>query len=248
VTATPNVYTRRWFSTFLEHIDPAIVEREVAFVQRQLAVPPEKQHPVTRLLLDLCCGPGRHTKPLAESGYRVVGLDRDAASLRAAATYAPRAALLRADMRLIPLATAAVDAIICMWQSFGYGDAAENQRVLAEMGRVLCPGGCLIMDLYHRQFYATHEGERVIERDNMRIHERRSMHAGRLRVRLRFESPPSEEAFDWLLYTPGELAAAAAPAGLRLRLACAEFDEQTAASAAHPRMQVVFTAEQTGAA
>jgi hypothetical protein len=33
----PNVYTRQWFATFLGRIDPTIVEREVAFLRRQLA-------------------------------------------------------------------------------------------------------------------------------------------------------------------------------------------------------------------
>ncbi|HKG95752.1 MAG TPA: methyltransferase domain-containing protein [Gemmatimonadaceae bacterium] len=35
-------------------------------------------------VLDLCCGPGRHALPLAERGYDVTGVDRDAAALGAA--------------------------------------------------------------------------------------------------------------------------------------------------------------------
>ena len=35
-------------------------------------------------LLDLCCGPGRHSLELARRGYRVTGVDRNAAYLAGA--------------------------------------------------------------------------------------------------------------------------------------------------------------------
>ena len=127
-----------------------------------------------------------------------------------------------------------------MWQSFGHFDAAGNRSALVEMTRVVRPNGRLVVDLYHRDFYAAHIGERTIERDGDRIHERRSMHGDRLRVRLRYEPAGSEEEFDWQLYTPGELAALASEAGLRLRVACTEFDARTSASDDHARMQLVF--------
>jgi SAM-dependent methyltransferase len=231
--ATPNVYTRRWFSTFLGRIDPAIVEREVAFLRRVIPV-------ATSRILDLCCGPGRHAVPLAQYAYRVVGLDRDSAALRDAGAHAPTAAFVRADMLRIPLATASVDAVICMWQSFGHFDAAGNEASLAEMARVLRPGGCVILDLYHREYHSAHEGERLIERDGSRIHEQRSMRGDRLSVRLRYESGGLTEEFDWLLYTPTDLSTLAASLGLSVRLACADFDEHLPASEEKPRMQLVF--------
>ena len=78
----PNVYTRQWFSTFLGRIDAAIVEREVAFLRRQL--------PAGARVLDLCCGPGRHAGPLSNAGYRIIGLDRDANALIDAARSASK--------------------------------------------------------------------------------------------------------------------------------------------------------------
>ena len=230
---TPNAYTRRWFTTFLGRFDAAVVAHEVAFLQGLLPGPGSR-------VLDLCCGPGRHSIPLAERGHRVVGLDRDAAALREAAARATTATFIHGDMRHIPLVTAGVDAVICMWQSFGHFDAAGNQSALAEMARVVRPNGCLIMDLYHREFYAAHVGERTIERDGNQIHERRSMRGNRLRVHLHYESTAAEEEFEWQLYTPSELATVAAEVGLELRLACAEFDVRTSASPEYARMQVVF--------
>jgi SAM-dependent methyltransferase len=228
----PNVYTRRWFSTFLGRIDATIVEREVAFLRRQLA---PGAH-----VLDLCCGPGRHAGPLSDVGYRVTGLDRDAVALNDAARSAPRASFVRADMRCPPLASTSVDAVICMWQSFGHFDSAGNHGVLAELHRVLAPNGRLILDLYHRDFYGAHVGSRRIARDGESVHESRVMSSERLRVTLRYESSGSEESFDWQLFTPSSLSPLATAAGFELRFACAEFDESIEASAERARMQIIL--------
>jgi SAM-dependent methyltransferase len=233
VSSTPNVYTRRWFSTFLGRIDLGVVEHEVAFLRRQLAT---GSAPV----LDLCCGPGRHAATLSQAGYRVIGLDRDAAALGDAKAAAPGATFVRGDMRRVPLAAASVGAVICMWQSFGQFDAAGNQAVLGELARVLMPNGRLVLDLYHRDFHNAHVGERLIERDGERVHETRTALGDRLRVRLRYESSGTSEEFDWLLYTPASLEATGLAVGLRMRLVCAEFDERVRASGERARMQAVL--------
>jgi SAM-dependent methyltransferase len=230
--SAPNAYSRRWFDTFLGRIDPSIVEREVAFLRRHLG----SSHRV----LDLCCGPGRHAAPLALNGYRVLGLDRDDAAVREAAVRARSAVFVRGDMLRIPLAAGSVDAVICMWQSFGHLEAIQNAEALAEMARVLRPAGRLVIDLYHRAFHEAHLGERLIERDGARVYERRSTVGGRLRVELSYEPVGEQDVFDWLLYTPNELAALGAERGLALQLACTEFDEAVTASGEHPRMQLVF--------
>jgi len=229
----PNAYSGRWFSTFLGRIDAGIVEREVAFLRRQL------DGTGTRVL-DLCCGPGRHAAPLSDAGYHVIGLDRDVSALRDACSLAPAGRFVRGDMRQLPLASHSVDAAICMWQSFGHFDAAGNEGVLAELARVLVPNGCLVMDLYHRDFNVAHQCERVIERDGERVDESRTMRGDRLRVMLRYESSGEQESFEWQLFTPGALEAMAARVGLGRRLACAEFDEGTEVSAERARMQMVF--------
>lgn len=227
-----NAYSRLWFDTFLGRIDDTVVGREVAFLARQLAP--------LGTVLDLCCGPGRHAAPLASRGHRVVGVDLDAAALAQARVRAPNAGLVRGDMRRIPLATGSVDAVLCMWQSFGHFDEDRNAATLGEMARVLRRGGCLVLDLYHREFHEAHLGERLIERDGARVRERRWMRGNRLHVELRYEPSGATDLFDWRLYTPLELAAAGESVGLRMVLACAEFDEAVAASAARARMQIIL--------
>jgi SAM-dependent methyltransferase len=230
--SSSNRYSRRWFETFLGRIDASLVEREIAFLMRQLT-------PGSRVL-DLCCGPGRHSGPLVEAGYRIVGLDRDAAALRDAMARAPHAVFVRGDMFSIPCPDASFDAVICMWQSFGHFDSAGNTAVLAEMARVLRPNGTLVLDVYHRGFHEARLGERVLERDGARVHERRTMSAGRLHVSLRYERDGSGDEFEWQLYTPAELAALGEQVGLEVRLICSGFDEQSAASEEYSLMQVVL--------
>ena len=227
----PNAYSPRWFSTFLGRIDAGIVEREVAFLQRHLPA-------LFGRVLDLCCGPARHSAPLSEAGFRVVGLDRDAVALADAMVRAPQASFVQADMRRLPLAAHSVDAAICMWQSFGQFDDSGNEAVLAELARVLVPGGPLVLDLYNRD--AMREGTRVIERHDERVHESRTMHGDRLFVRLRYDSSGEEDAFEWRLFTPTTLSEVAAAVGLETILACTEFDESLAASGDHARMQVIL--------
>ena len=232
-----NSYSRLWFDTFLGRIDPAIVDREVAFLHRQL--------PSGARVLDLCCGPGRHVRPLAATRFQVIGLDIDAMALGTARQRSPNASFIRADMREVPLGDDTVDVTICMWQSFGHFDSRGNERSLQEMARVTRPGGVLILDLYQREFYARSEGEREIVRDGARIHERRRMTGNRLRVHLEYEPSGFTEEFEWELYTPAEFAILALRAGLRPLGSFADFDESIAASPDRPRMQLVLERART---
>jgi len=226
-----HTYSRQWFTTFLGNIDESVVAREVEFIARQIGR--------AKSVLDLCCGPGRHAAPLVERGYRLVGLDVDEVALRDAQRRAPGASLIRGDMRRLPLASESMDAVLCMWQSFGHFDSDTNAAVLAEMARVLRPNGHLILDVYHRDFHAARLGERTIERDGVRVREQRSMSNGRLRAALTY-ADGSSDIFDWQLYVPDELAELGERSGLTPVLACAEFNEATPASSALPRMQLVF--------
>jgi SAM-dependent methyltransferase len=241
-----NVYSRRWFATFLSTLDTAVIAREAAFLARQL---PKSAFPS---VLDLCCGTGRHLVPLALDGYHVTGLDRDDAALcearralRSAMSESDRSTLVRGDMRALPLAPASLDAVICMWQSFGYFDALANRRILEGIRRVLRPNGRCVLDVYHREFHRRKLAPRVMERPGVELVEHRQMLGDRLRVELRYGPDNAEQQadrFEWQLYTPEELAAEARAAGLTLRTACAAFDESRPPSAEEPRMQLVFEA------
>jgi SAM-dependent methyltransferase len=107
-------------------------------------------------LLDLCCGHGRHAVPLAQLGYRVTGLDRSRRLLEHAAaltaSHGQRVGLVAADMRRLPFADASFDAVLNLFNAFGYlEDEAEDELVLAEVARVLVPGGRFLQELANRE-------------------------------------------------------------------------------------------------
>jgi SAM-dependent methyltransferase len=104
-------------------------------------------------LLDVPCGFGRHSIPLAAAGYEVVGVDRsrpllDEARRRAGDSRRPK--LVRADYRELPFADASFDAAVNLFSSLGYLGDEEDTKALAEIGRVLRPGGRLVIDIVHR--------------------------------------------------------------------------------------------------
>jgi SAM-dependent methyltransferase len=104
-------------------------------------------------LLDVPCGFGRHSVPLARAGYRVTGVDRspvllDEARRRAGGERWPK--LVRGDYRELPFPDASFDAAVNLFSSLGYlGDEADT-HVLAEIGRVLRPGSRLVIEIMHR--------------------------------------------------------------------------------------------------
>jgi SAM-dependent methyltransferase len=104
-------------------------------------------------LLDVPCGFGRHSVPLARAGYRAVGVDRspallDEARRRAAGARWPK--LIRADYRELPFSDGSFDAAVNLFSSLGYLGDEQDTRVLAEIGRVLRPGGRLVIEIMHR--------------------------------------------------------------------------------------------------
>ena len=104
-------------------------------------------------VLDLACGQGRHAVPLAQRGFRLLGLDYQQHLLEKARARAREAGVevpfIRGDMRRLPF-TAAFDAVVNLFTAFGYFSDAENARILHEVARALRPGGWFVMDVANR--------------------------------------------------------------------------------------------------
>jgi len=102
-------------------------------------------------VLDLACGAGRYSGLFAAAGLDVVGLDYSKDLLATAAREVPAARFARGDMRRLPFSRA-FDAVLMFFTSFGYFDTDdEHRRVLAEVARVLRPGGGFLLDYVRRE-------------------------------------------------------------------------------------------------
>src|SRR5687768_11398088 len=95
---------------------PERTAQEVEGIVQRLALPPGSR------ILDLCCGHGRHTIPLAQHGYQMTGQDLSELFLRQARTDAEAQGVqvrwFHSDMREIPFENE-FDAVINIYVSFG---------------------------------------------------------------------------------------------------------------------------------
>lgn len=134
-----------------------------------------------------------------------------------------------------------MDAVLSLWQSFGYFNAGQNAELLQQWRQLVRPGGRLILDLYHRGFFERHQGERWFEQPSGRIRETRQMEADRLVVELLYEGSLPGDRFEWQLFDPEELESVATACGWRLERACSGFDVYQPPNLSQPRVQYVFT-------
>ncbi|SEN27456.1 Methyltransferase domain-containing protein [Roseovarius tolerans] len=89
-------------------------------------------------VLDLCCGHGNVSAGLVGVGARVTGLDFSAAMLELARAAVPGARFVSGDAMQLSFPDASFDAVTI---GFGMPHVPEPPRVVAEVRRVLKPGG-----------------------------------------------------------------------------------------------------------
>ena len=114
--------------------------REAEEFVRRLDLPPDAH------VLDVACGTGNASIPLARRGSRVTGVDIAPNLLEQARERAAAEGLQilfeEGDAEQLPYPDSTFDAVVTM---FGAMFAPQPERVVAECGRVLKPGGLLAM-------------------------------------------------------------------------------------------------------
>ena len=114
-----------------------------AILHRELAPPTDGRR---RRALDAGCGTGFQAARLAALGYESHGVDVAAGLVAVARRRVDRAAL--ASVEALPYRAAVFDAVTCCGSTLSFVD--DPARALREIGRVLRPGGLLLLECEHR--------------------------------------------------------------------------------------------------
>lgn len=199
-----------WFEAIAEHAGPAYLRysftkgtvQEVDFLVDVLGLKPGMR------LLDVGCGPGRHSNELARRGIHAHGVDIserfvDIAREGGDATFE------RLDARALPF-DAEFDVAISLCQgAFGLLGGDDDGRVLAGMARAVKPGGSIAVSAFNAYFQVRFLEDSTFDAERGVNHERTTV-----------KDPDGNDAdFDlWTTcFTPRELRLLVKDAGLELR-------------------------------
>lgn len=185
-------------SAYLRYSFTKGTDQEVRFLSDALGLVPGNR------VLDVGCGPGRHSRALQEAGIDVVGLDISLAFLRSAGP----GRWVRADARALPFVPRSFDAAISLCQGgFGLLGGFDDADVLSGMAGAVKKGGRVAVSAFSAYFAVRHleEGDTFDAASGVN-HERATVR----------DEAGTEAEFDlWTTcFTPRELRLMAAAAGL----------------------------------
>ena len=165
VTGPPS---RDWFNPIASHLGKAYwaphtgrvmaftkgTEQEVDFIVDALGLEPGAR------ILDVGCGPGRHSLALSHRGFEVLGVDLSDAFIElargAAAADDLPARFEVLDVREL-VASAEFDATICLCQGgFGLLGGIDEVDVFGRIVRAVRPGGAIAISAFHVAFAVRH--------------------------------------------------------------------------------------------
>ena len=140
-------------NSFYNPASPAAIERapfEVRFILKQLKLKKNST------ILDVCCGPARHSLMLAKKGFIVTGYDFSKEYLKEAAQKAKKTKinidLVLGDMRRLKFKNE-FDAALNLFTSFGYFKKfSDDMKVLKGVHKALKPNGLFLMDIINADF------------------------------------------------------------------------------------------------
>lgn len=158
----PPTPERHWFDGVAEFLDTAYLrnaftkgtEQEIDFLVDALSLE------VGMRVLDVGCGPGRHSLALARRGFEVVGVDHSAEFIRLARDAASAAGLAvefeELDVRALDH-VGEFDATICLCQGgFGLLGGRDEVAVFQRIAGTLRHGGRLAVSAFSAAFALRH--------------------------------------------------------------------------------------------
>jgi SAM-dependent methyltransferase len=102
--------------------------------------------------LDAACGTGRHAAALVAGGREVTGVDASRKMLAVAEQKVPDTSFVQGDLEALPLADESYALVVC---GLALSHLPQIDRAIAELARVLQPGGRLIVSNPHPYATAT---------------------------------------------------------------------------------------------
>lgn len=127
-----------WAPTYPPHPHNPLMEIEQ---QTVLSLLPDLR---SLTALDAGCGSGRYLKALQDRGAVAMGVDLSDAMLSRARLVGAR--IVRGDLCALPFEDRSLDLVVC---GLALGDVESLDVALAEMSRVLRPGGSVIYSVVH---------------------------------------------------------------------------------------------------
>jgi SAM-dependent methyltransferase len=135
------------------HKGHPLLQLDRELVDQHLGANAKRPDGSPKLAIDFGCGTGRNLLPLAERGWRVIGVDLSSEMLSEFKKKAiARSAAIRVNMaQLSCFAAGIADAILCMYSSIGMIQGRTHRRSFMEhAGRVLRPDGMFFVHVHNR--------------------------------------------------------------------------------------------------
>jgi len=226
------MYSSVWFDTFATAVPNAKIATEVEGV---VSVCPKREFP---RLLEIGCGTGRISGPLASFGYQVVGLDVNVEALRTAQRRAPGPRYVALDQRHVGSMRWTFDAVLILWNSMGFSTRHNDIETLRGVAQVLRPGGKAVLDLYHPDWLRENESPGEPDSEGLAI--RRWVKDGRCFHEIRYPDG-SVDDIQFNVYTPDELRTVTRTAGLEATAEMVWWDPELDPSRDFARYQLECT-------
>lgn len=181
------IQSERLYSRIAESYD-RVFERAILAEGRLTSI--VRRYMDGRSVLDLACGNGRWVGRFAPGCY--VGVDLNEGMLEHARRRFPHHEFVRADMRMLPFAESSFEGVVSLFGAMGHLPSDGQREMVAEVRRVLGPGGIAIFTNGNMwspfNLPATVVGNRVkIEGVRLRVHSTTPRSFGRILVEGGFE-------------------------------------------------------------
>ena len=186
----------------------------ISFLRQELNLPPGAR------ILDLGCGPGRHSVTFASEGFDVTGFDLSNRLLTTArsemVSEGVKLSLVRGDIRSLPFKRG-FDLVLSIFTSWGYfHDDEENFSALTGAFSLRKSGGHFVLDVLNPEYLKSHlVSSGTFERNGVVYDILREISGNRVVKSIRFESNNERQYFQESvrMYEPSEIISVLESAG-----------------------------------